>query len=65
MNLKKLRQAKNLTQAQLSAISSVPQSKICEYEKNRTLPRLDTAEKLARALGCTLDELAGLTERAG
>ncbi len=59
MNLKALRKAKNLTQAQLSSLTNVSQGKICEYESGKTLPRLDTAAKLAKALGCSLDQLAG------
>ena len=59
MNLKAPRKAKNLTQAQLSSLTNVSQGKICEYESGKTLPRLDTAAKLAKALGCSLDQLAG------
>lgn len=60
MNLKELRKAKKLTQTQLSSLSNVSQGKICEYESGKTLPRLDTAARLAKALGCSLDELAGV-----
>lgn len=65
MKLKDIRKAKHLTQKQLSLLCSVSQGKICEYEQGKSLPRLDTASKLAAALDCTLDELAGLTKDVG
>ena len=65
MKLKDIRKAKHLTQKQLSLLCNVSQGKICEYEQGKSLPPLDTAAKLATALDCTLDELAGLTKYVG
>lgn len=67
MELRALRKAKKLTQKKLSVLADVSQGKICEYEAGKVLPRVDTAIKLAKALGCTLDELmgSGVSEKAG
>ena len=65
MKLKDLRKAKHLTQKELSMLCYASLGKICEYEQGKSLPRLDTAAKLATALDCTLDELAGFTKYAG
>lgn len=65
MRLKEIRTARGITQSKLSELSEVSQSKICEYEAEKVVPRVDAVMKLARALGCTLDELMGFEKRAG
>jgi predicted transcriptional regulator len=56
MKLKELRQNKNLSVPQLVEISGVPRRTIQDIEKNNNC-KVDTAIKLADALGVTLDEL--------
>lgn len=67
MRMKELREAQNYTQKQLSVLSGVSQGKICEYETEKVMPRVDTALKIARALGVSVEELMGVSpaERAG
>lgn len=65
MKLKALRISKNLTQSALSELADVSQSKICEYESGKVIPRVDAVMKLARALQCTLDELMDFEKKVG
>jgi transcriptional regulator with XRE-family HTH domain len=51
-SLKKLREAKNLTQEQLSEISGVARPVISEFENGKRRPSPRTIGKLAEALGC-------------
>lgn len=57
-HLKKERLKKGITQIELSEKSGVKQSIISNIETGDTKsPRLDTALRLAAALGCKLDDL--------
>lgn len=56
-NLKEVRRKRKITQVELSDLSGVTQQNISEYELGIKTPKLDTAAKLADALGVTLDEL--------
>jgi len=56
-NLKTVRKKQKITQVELSEASGVTQQNISEYELGLKTPKLDTAVKLASALGVTLDEL--------
>lgn len=59
------RERKGWTQQQLATASRVGQNQISRLESGRK-PRLDveTLARLARALGVSLDHLAGLDEQA-
>ena len=57
LQIKKIRKLQKMTQQQLAALSGVSQSKICEYERGKVMPGLEAADKIARALRCTLDDL--------
>ena len=57
--LKELREKNNLTQEQLAKISGVSSRMIQRYEYGTSRPRLDAAEKIAKALTITTDELLG------
>jgi transcriptional regulator with XRE-family HTH domain len=58
LNTAQLRADKGLSQSELSRISGVKQGVISDIESGQTLaPRLDTAKKLADALGCSVDDL--------
>lgn len=57
-NLKEIREKRGLSQAELSRLSGVNASTIGMLEAgSREYPRLDTAQKLANALHCRLDDL--------
>ena len=55
--LKKLREDKDLSQAELAQLLGVDQSAVCLWEKGKTMPRVNVAIRLAKILGCTLDEI--------
>ena len=48
-----------MTQAQLSKAAKIHRITISKYEAGLVDPTLDSAEKLAAALGVTVDELIG------
>lgn len=52
-----LRKKKNLSQAQLSKLSKVSQSMICEIENEKTNPSIKIIKRLASALGVSVAEL--------
>lgn len=60
--LKELREAAGLSQSQLAKAAEVPVGSLRNWEYARRTPLLDAAARLAKALGVTLDELAGLVE---
>ena len=57
--LKELREKNNLTQEQLAKISGVSSRMIQRYEYGTSRPRLDAAEKIAKALNVSTNELLG------
>lgn len=59
LRLQELRHEKGLSQAQLAKVAGVPAASLRNWEQGRRLPMLDAAFKIAKALGITLDELAG------
>jgi len=54
-----LRQAKGLSQSQLAQAVGVPMTSLRNWEQGRREPGLCASYHLARALGVSLDELAG------
>lgn len=56
MKLKEIRLSKKISVPQLVELSDVPRRTIQDIEKNNNC-KVDTAIKLADALGVTLDEL--------
>lgn len=56
-NLRKLREQKGMTQEQLSAASRVHRVSIAKYEAGKAKPSLESAYRLATALGVPVDEL--------
>ena len=56
-NLRVIRKQKGLTQEQLSAVSGINRVSIAKYETGASVPSLKTAERLADALGVSVDEL--------
>lgn len=53
----KLRENRSLTQSQLAAQCGVSQQSISKIETGNGEPSYSLADKIARALGCTIDEL--------
>jgi len=56
-NLKRLREAKKLTQREVWEAAEISKSSLTAYENGRSDPTGDTIVKLAKALGVTTDEL--------
>jgi transcriptional regulator with XRE-family HTH domain len=57
--LKRIREERGFSQTELAAAAGIPVGSLRSWERNRREPLLGSAAKLADALGCTLDELAG------
>ncbi len=55
--LRRYRKERGWTQEQLAERSGIPRPNISKYETGERDPRAETASKLARALGVTVDEL--------
>jgi len=61
--LRQRREQLGLSQHALARRTGVPQARISEFESGtKTGMTLDTAKRLARALGCSIDYLAGTWE---
>lgn len=56
-NLKKIREAKKLTQREVWEAAGIGKSSLTAYEAGRSDPTGDTIVRLAKALGVTTDEL--------
>jgi transcriptional regulator with XRE-family HTH domain len=56
-NIKRLREAKNMTQEELAQILGVTSSNISQIESGDRGLNIAKARKLAQALGVTIDEL--------
>mgnify|MGYP002580212523 CR=1 FL=1 len=65
MNLKKRRCIHNLTMKQVADAAGISESMYCLVENGRRTPSLKVLKKLARALGCTVDELIDASEEKG
>ena len=57
---KRLREAAGLSQSEAAAKAGLPFGTLRNWEGGRREPLLSAAAKLAVALGCTLEELAGI-----
>ena len=56
--IKAIRETRGLTQSELSKLSGVPQGVISYIESGKTrTPRIDTLQAVAKALGCSIEEL--------
>ena len=58
-NIRWRREAKGLTQTELGRQCDVTAAAINRFESGLKVPSLVTAVALAKALGCSLDELVG------
>ena len=57
MNLRQHRVLKNLTQYHLLKSTGIPQSRISIIERGYVKPRPDEKQAIARALGCSPDDI--------
>lgn len=57
--IKALRKRHDWSQKKLAEETGITQAFLCEIENGAKNPSIKTAAKLARALGCTVDELIG------
>lgn len=62
--LQALRDEVGISQSELAARSGVSLDSLRNWEQDRTIPRIDVATRLARALGVSLDRLAVEAEPA-
>ena len=56
-NLKEIRKEKGLSQKELADKVGIEQSALSHLETGRNNPTITTAQALAKALGCTVDDL--------
>ena len=63
--LRELRKARGMTQAALAKAANVHRITIAKYESGKVDPTLESAERIAAALGCTVNDLIEKTEKAG
>lgn len=62
--LKEIREQKKLSQYQLASLSGVPQQTISAIEsQKRQNPGVETLYPIAKALGCTVDDLYKCEEK--
>ena len=61
-NLRVYRAKAGMTQEELSAKAGVSVDAIGSYEREMSMPLLETAYKIAEALGCTVNDLCGFSK---
>lgn len=55
--LRKIRKMHFITQKQLADMLGISQAMVSHYETGRCVPDIETAAKIAKALGCKVDDL--------
>lgn len=63
--LRELRTEKNMTQKELSEQLDLSKNTVCEYEKGRAEPSLETLLKLSAIFGVSVDYLLGRSDDFG
>ncbi len=58
--IKKYRKEKGLTQKKLGELCGINEANIRKYELGKANPKIETIEKIAKALETTTDELRGI-----
>ena len=56
-SIRVIRERRGLTQEELAKLCELPRPHISSIERGEYRPRVDTAQKIATALGVTLDDL--------
>ena len=62
MLLKQKRQERGITQNDLAVRVGVKRKTVCQWETGSRQPRVELLPKIAAVLGCTVDELLGITK---
>lgn len=57
MRLRRLMMLRNITQEELSELTGIQRPAISNYMTGRTSPSFYNADKIVKALGCSMDEL--------
>lgn len=57
MNIKAMREKRQLTQSDLAEKLSVSQTCIAKWETGEAMPRADKLPELAKIFGCSIDDL--------
>lgn len=57
MNIKAIRESKNMTQAEVAKILKVSRTTVTMWETGESFPRAEKLIQLAEVLNCTIDEL--------
>lgn len=65
VNIRKYRLAARLSQEGLAQAAGLGHMTVSRLERGSPRPSLDTLQKLARALGVSLDDLAGARHASG
>lgn len=60
--IKEIRKQKGLTQKQLGDLCGIADANIRKYENGKQNPKIETLQKIAAALGCSLVALTGIEE---
>jgi len=60
--IKEIRKRKGLTQKQLGDLCGIADANIRKYENGKQNPKIETLQKIADALGCSLIALMGMEE---
>ena len=63
--LKELRTEKGLSQKELGQILNTTNSSVCDWERGRSEPNLDTVAQIARYFDVSADYLLGLEDESG
>ena len=61
--LQRVREAKQLSRARLAGLAEITSQAVYDLERGQRCPRLDTARRIANAMGVTVDEIFPATER--
>lgn len=56
-DLKRIRMQKNMTQVELAEMLGISRTAVSMWETGNALPRAEILKRLAKILGCTIDEL--------
>lgn len=64
-NVKRLREEKGFTQAELGELVGVVQQVIADYEGGKSKPSIETGVRLANALGTTVERLVDGGDEGG
>lgn len=62
MLLREKRQERGITQNDLAVRVGVKRNTVCQWETGSRQPRVELLPKIAAILGCTVDELLGITK---